>query len=205
MDADSHFLAELDDVFGSGSAPVLLGLGRFRLVPVVLFVPIFRDETRAVGLRFELLPVKRNRRRIEKRAVQRLVLCVERGVAELVEVEEVRAENEVVRNLFDDNLRAVLDLPDVYDGVRLAVRLDVGVDFPLNVIVPDVPILLRHNPVGVLRRILRNSELFCLRRKRPETEGNQRQKFRAVCKKSFHKKRLKRPRAICNSKKARIR
>ena len=163
--ADSHLFAEFDDVFGSGATPVRLGFGGFRFRPEFLSVPVFGVEARASLLHFEGIPVERHRCGIEERAVESLVLCVEGGVAELVEVEDVRAEDEVVRNLLYDNLRAVLDLPDVYDGVRLAVRLDVGVDSLLEFWIPDVPILLGHDVACILRGVLRDFYVACERSK----------------------------------------
>jgi len=56
----------------------------------------------------------------------------------------MRAENEIVRNLFDDNLRPLFYRTDFYAGSGLAVRLNVGVYALLLFRILKIPIGLAH-------------------------------------------------------------
>ena len=154
---------------GRGPAPVGLGFRVFAVVPPLLGVPVFLRKARAVGLHFKLLPVERDRGGIEERAVEIPVLFVALGGSELVEVEDVRAEYEVVLYLLDLHVPSCGGLAEVYHGVGLAVFFDVFVDFLLDVRVPNGPVLPAHYLVGVfgLRfRESRGGERRCGRRNR---------------------------------------
>ena len=141
----------------------------FAVVPPLLRVPIFLREARTAGLGFKVAPIKSYCGGIEERAVEIPVLFVALGGSELVEVEDVRAEYEVVLYLLDFHVPSGGGLAEVYHGVGLAVFLDVFVDFLLDVRVPNGPVVLAHYLAGVfgLRfRESRGGERRCGRRNR---------------------------------------
>ena len=116
----------------------------FAVVPPLLRVPIFLREARAAGLGFKVAPIKSYCGGIEERAVEIPVLSVALGGSELVEVEDVRAEYEVVLYLLDFHVPSGGGLAEVYHGVGLAVFLDVGVHLPPEFGRPFVPIFGGH-------------------------------------------------------------
>ena len=108
------------------------------IVPELFRVPLFGFEPGFARLQFKALPVERNRRGVEQRPVKSLVFLVPFRCSELIEVENMRPENELMRNLFDFDVRARLDVRQLNDRVRLAVLLDTFVDGFLNVVVPNL-------------------------------------------------------------------
>ena len=155
VDRDVLRLQEVDDGRGGGTPPVAVGERLFarERVPVVLRVKIVSVEAVVAGRRLDVDPVERDGRLVEEPAlpVHRLVDVVVFRLAELVEVEDVRAEAEVVAELLDRHLRTVRRR----DGdvrVRLAVPLDVRVDPRLLRVVPDLPVSVGHHRLVDLDR-----------------------------------------------------
>ena len=141
--------AEFHDFVSGRSSPVGLHLWILAIVPELLRVPVLGCEAQAVRLHLESLPIESDGRGIEQCPVQFLIPFVALVGAELVEVEDMGSEYEVVGDLFDPDLRPVWEISEVNHGVSLPVRFNVGVDFGLYLGIPDIPVLLAHNPVLV--------------------------------------------------------
>ena len=149
VDANAARLEVADDWIGRGATPVRLVRDGLRValvlaVPVLLGVLVAFLETRGIRMLLERAPVERDSRGVEESAVQFLVAVVPLLLAELVEVEDVRAEIERVADLLDLHIRAV-GSRDFDCRVRLAVLLDVGVDLRLDLVVPDRPVFVAHH------------------------------------------------------------
>ena len=154
MSVDAHAARpeERDHGVDRGTPPVGLRLAalrilRVRAAPVLLGVLVACGEARRVRVLLERAPVERDGRGVEQPvllSVQRLVAVVPLLLPELVEVEDVRTEEERVRDLLDLHLRAVRRR-DLDGRVGLAVLLDVRVDPRLHVVVPDPPVGVAHH------------------------------------------------------------
>ena len=144
---DSLRQAELHDRIDRGAAPVRLALRVAAAIPELRRIAVFRAEARTPLLQFKLLPVERDRRGVEERAVKLFIARVALVGAELVEVENVCAENEIVRQLLDPDFASGGGSGQLKQPVGLAMLFDVGVDPPLLVVVPQ-------RPVGVGERLV---------------------------------------------------
>ena len=147
VDRHSARLEVVDGGRRRGTAPVrmLHCLGARKRIPEPRGVLVVAKGAEAPGHGLVLAPVERDGRLVEDAtfAVARLVGGVPLVAAELVVVEDVRAEAEGVADLLDLHLRAVRR-GDFERCVGLAVRLDFGVDLRLDLVVPDAPVLLAH-------------------------------------------------------------
>ena len=124
-------------------------------VPELRRIAVFRAETGTTLLQFERFPVERDRRRVEERPVKLLVTRIALVAAELIEVEDVRAEDEVVRKLFGPDLAPGGGSRQLKLAVGLAILLDVGVDPALFVVIPECPVGVRKRGIDLLPGKLR--------------------------------------------------
>ena len=121
--------------------------GALAVLPELLGVFVSLFKARRVGEALERTPIKSDRSGIEKPALgveQSLVAVVPFLFTELVVVENLGAEIKIVRKLLDRHFGSVGGR-DLERGVGLTVFFDIRVDFALDVVVPDVPISLRHH------------------------------------------------------------
>src|SRR5690606_26826126 len=104
-------------------------------------------EARATGFGLERLPIERDGGGIEERAVERLVFAIALAGTELVEVEDMRAEDEVVRDLLDLHLGPFRQVTEFKVAVGHAIALDIAIDPGLLLGIPELPVGLAHDLV----------------------------------------------------------
>ena len=148
VDAHIHHFEIIDYGLCRRAAPKTLKLGSLRRkgIPIRLRVVVSGVRALSARLRLVIIPVKRDGSLIEKTvpAVARLVNVVPFRLAELIEVKDMGAESEFVIRLHHLNWRTGPSRKRK-DAVGLSVRLDIGIDFTLLVLVPDFPIRFAHH------------------------------------------------------------
>lgn len=149
MGSYAFFVAKFYYRVGRGAAPMALVFRIFAVVPKFLGVAVFLDKSGSAGLRLKIAPVKGHCGGVEKLAVCPLVPFVVFVRAKLVEVENVRAEYEVVLELLDFHVAARSRFAEIYDGVCLAVLFDVCVYLFAHFGSPFFPVLRGDDFFGV--------------------------------------------------------
>ena len=160
--ADALLFAERHAGVARRTAPAPVGPRLVLAVPVGRRVLVGGREAHLALLGLERTPVERDRGGVEQAVVpeHRLVARVARVGTELVEVEDVRAEHERMRQLLHPHLG--IGGQALHRQVRLAVAFDLRIDAALDVVIPDRPVLVGHDrPVHreVRRRRHRRSRL----------------------------------------------
>ena len=107
-------------------------------------------KARFALLQLKLLPIERDGCRVKQFAIEALVALVILALAQLVEVEDMRAKDKLVRNLLNLHIALATNIFEYQLAIGLAILLDVGIDASLLLCVPNLPIRLAHITLCIL-------------------------------------------------------
>lgn len=134
--------AEFHDRVGRGPPPMRFEVGSRAVVPEKFAVPPGGAEAGLAFFQFQLFPVKRDGGGVEKIAVQLFVPVVAFTSSKLVKVENVSSENKIVGYLLSLDLFSSSGVRKLKFAIRLAVSLNIGIDFFLNTTVSHCPVFI---------------------------------------------------------------
>ena len=127
-----------------GTPPMRLLLGMRAVVPEILGIFVAFLKAGRVRIHFKRTPVERDCCRIEECSVKLLVAVIPLLLAKLIEIKNMCTKEERMCLLTYRHNRTIWRI-DFHCGICLAELFDVGINLRLHIIIPNLPIGIRHH------------------------------------------------------------